>query len=151
MFSVAVVGGFVWNSRADSNPADTSHTYQSDHFTIQLPQNISPVYDIEYDDRMTSLAIADAEQSVSFHVFGRPFNEPLTTDDIANYYPFDIIDTIGLATVGGEPAFAFDHNNNDLDGTYEVWFVHSGRLYKVLTRGGLSSWVMNILQTWQFK
>lgn len=35
--------------------------------------------------------------------------------------------------------------------TYEVWFVHDGLLYQVMTYRDLDDWFTQILNTWQFR
>jgi hypothetical protein len=150
MFSVAVVGGFVWSSQADSTPSNNSHTYQSDHFTIQVPTALNKTFDI-VEDGESALAYQNADGSEIFTVLSAPFSDSLTTQSILQEYPFNVIDDFGLLAVGGEPAFTFVNDNNDLDGTFEVWFVHDGVLYEILTNAHLDTWLKDILTTWRFR
>ena len=129
---------------------DTSlQIYESDDFSIHLPENLIKASDsLEAGER--DLEYQSADWSHQFLLISIPFNGPLTSQHIEREYPFNVIDDFGLLTVDGEPAFTFLNDNNDSGGTFEVWFVHDSRLYKVLTSGPLEDWLVNILRTWQF-
>ena len=41
-------------------------------------------------------------------------------------------------------------SNSVMGDTREIWFIHAGLLYEVTTYKQLDSWLVPILQTWQF-
>jgi hypothetical protein len=52
--------------------------------------------------------------------------------------------------IDGVPATAFYGSNSVMGDTREIWFIHGRFLYEVTTTNQLDSWLVPIMQTWQF-
>lgn len=87
-----------------------------------------------------------------FQVFITPYSEPTITQErfaadlpsLAMSNPVDI-------TVDGAAATAFISSNQATGATQEVWFLHNGYLYEVVAPKDLGTWLLHILETWEFK
>jgi hypothetical protein len=53
-------------------------------------------------------------------------------------------------TIDGVPATMFYGSNSVMSDTREIWFINAGLLYEVTTYKQLDTWLLPILQTWQF-
>jgi len=58
----------------------------------------------------------------------------------------DVRDT----SIDGSPGITFHGFDAHVGQTYEVWFIHGGLLYEVLTYKELESGLDQILSTWRF-
>ena len=53
-------------------------------------------------------------------------------------------------TVGGARGTMFYGYNPTMGDTREVWFIHGGFLYAVITYKELDTWLAGIMSTWKF-
>ncbi len=53
-------------------------------------------------------------------------------------------------TIDGAKGTSFYSTDTRLADTAEIWFIHGGYLYEVTTLKPLSSWLSQIMSTWQF-
>lgn len=142
----------VWDLRADfdSDSADTSQLYQSDTFTIKLPDGFKGM-SFPREDGQAVLVFENADGSKGFQVFTQAYAGPLTADALQEEIPDLFIIGPENITVDAEPALAFYSQDPDIGETFEVWFVHEGLLYQVMTYRPLDSWLRDVLASWKFK
>jgi len=140
---VAVLGGrLVWSSWVGSTPA----------FSIQLPDEVhSTTYSLEDGQEMVVYENADA--TIGFQVFTMPVTGPLptTVEELWNEMPDLTVTDLETSVIDGRDAITFYSQDPDIGETFEVWFVHDGLLYQVMTYRHLETWLTDILQTWQFR
>ena len=53
-------------------------------------------------------------------------------------------------TIDGAPATEFFSTNPAMGASREIWFLHGGFLYEITTPQPLDSWLLQIMETWQF-
>jgi hypothetical protein len=53
-------------------------------------------------------------------------------------------------TIDAAPATMFLSANSVMGASREIWFLPSGFLYEVTTPQSLDSWLLQLVETWQF-
>jgi hypothetical protein len=53
-------------------------------------------------------------------------------------------------TIDAAPATMFLSANSVMGASPEIWFLPSGLLYEVTTPQSLDSWLLKLMETWQF-
>jgi hypothetical protein len=147
--AVAFGGSLLWTSQAQLNASSGRLT--AEPFTLEVPGSLTKTTEL-WDDGETTTEYVNADGSERLLIFSLPFAESLTTAHIEGQYPSSVIESFGLSLVDGAPAFTFfTDNGNEYGGSFEVWFVHDGRLYEVITHAPLDTWLTDILNTWRFR
>jgi hypothetical protein len=83
-----------------------------------------------------------------------PYDEagPLTEARIRRDVPDITMEHPALVQVAGVSAISFvQFQTPDLGKTYEVWFVHNGKLYEVATSADQAATLHDVLSPWTFQ
>ena len=89
--------------------------------------------------------------NVGFEVYVTPYSgTQITEQEFKLDEPSGVENHPTHVTVDGVPATMFYGNNSIMGDTREIWFIHGGFLYEVTTYKELDSWLVPIMQTWQF-
>ena len=93
----------------------------------------------------------DDERDQEFEVFAVPYGgQQITTQRIKMDEPSGVYKEPHEILIDGVRGTAFFGNNAIMGDTYEVWLIHGGYLYEVMTYKELDTWLDGIMQTWQF-
>jgi hypothetical protein len=88
---------------------------------------------------------------VGFEVYVTPYSgAQITEQEFKLDEPSGVENQPTHVTIDGVPATAFYGSNSAMGDTREIWFIHGGLLYEVTTDKQLDSWLVPIMQTWQF-
>ena len=93
----------------------------------------------------------DPSSGQGFDVFIAPYDEPkITQQTFEMDEPSGVMDDPTDITVDGAPATEFSSTNPVMGASQEIWFLHAGFLYEVTAPQSLDSWLLQIMETWQF-
>ena len=120
------------------------------HFSLLFPQNLNAK---QYKEPTGALTVTfqDVNTNESFQVGAVPFSG--TTIDTGRFRleePSGVMKEPKEVTVGGARGTMFYGYNPTMGDTCEVWFIHGGFLYKVITYKELDDWLAGIMRTWKF-
>jgi hypothetical protein len=152
--AVALTGGWLlWTNYASSiTSTQSANLYEAASFSVELPQDPSPLNraleGVEYP-----LVFETSDGTAGFQVFTRPVNGPLpkTADELKEGLPELVIKDFTNTRVVAVDAISFFSYDADIGHTFEVWFVHRGLLYQVMTYAALDVWLTDLLKTWRFR
>lgn len=74
----------------------------------------------------------------------------LTEEKLRKDLPEMEIKNTAKTKVGGVEALSFLSKNESLGETYEIWLIHKGFLYQIISYAGQKTLVDEILKTWQW-
>lgn len=124
--------------------------FDSDGYSVRVPEG-QKGETYELNDGQTVTVFVD-DLGNSFQIFTMPYDGPGGAQGVIEALPPVPINEPTEMFVGGEPAIAFYTPDEALgDDTYEVWFIHDGLLYQVMTYAPLDAWLSEILNTWRFR
>jgi hypothetical protein len=79
------------------------------------------------------------------------YNQPqITQQRFLMDEPSGVMNAPANITIDGASATEFLSTNPAMGSSREIWFLHGGYLYEVTTSQPLDSWLLQIMQTWQF-
>lgn len=120
------------------------------NFSLFYPDGLSVE---EYDEGggASTITFQNIDSGLGFQIFIVPYYEDKITDE--RFYrdvPSGVRENLENKDVDGAMAAFFDSQNVLLGQTKEVWFINDGFLYEVSTIKDLESWLLEIMETWQF-
>ncbi len=120
-------------------------------FAIRYPDGFK-VTDEPGNNKQDVVTVEDKNGS-GFQIFSFPFDEPgaLTSDRIHQDLPDTVINDPRDAKLDNTQALVFDGNDDTMGATFEVWVVHSGRLYQVTGPKTATDLISQTLNTWKWK
>jgi hypothetical protein len=93
----------------------------------------------------------DQATQQGFDIFITPYDEPKVTQ--ATFLmdePSGVMNDPRDIAIDAAPAAMFLSANSVMGASREIWFLHSGFFYEVTTSQSLDSWLLQIMETWQF-
>ena len=93
------------------------------------------------------------DDKFGFQIFIMPFDEsrPITKERIWQDMPDMEINDSGEAMLDGAKTLVFYGYNEDIGETFEIWAVHKGKLYQIMTGKNAEELLIGILETWDWK
>ncbi len=139
------------SSAAIPQPPNTN-AYQNDtyHFSLYYPDDLSVSKQpgasssivVLFDDRTTGQG---------FDIFIVPYDQPkITQQTFQMDEPSGVMQDPINITIDGAPATEFLSTNPAMGASFEIWFLHGGFLYEVTAQQSLDTWLLQIMETWQF-
>ena len=161
MVGGAVFVGFRHASdvRGDAEPVTLSETYTHAEpgFSFRYPRAFR-ANEIPQAEDSTLLLVEDPTRPrQGFQVFSMPYDEaePLTPERIRADLPNKVMEDVYPVQVDGVEGLAFtsddDTHNQGLGRLFEVWTVHDGVLYQLVTYPDLAELLAQVLRTWTFR
>jgi len=93
----------------------------------------------------------DSASGQGFEIFIDPYLEPkITQATFLMDEPSGVMQDPQNITVDGAPATAFFSTNQAMGASVEMWLLHNGFLYEITAPQPLASWLLQIMETWQF-
>ncbi len=120
------------------------------HFSLDYP---SPLAVSEYAEQsgIRTITFQDASTSVGFQLSIIPYHGThVTAERFKLDEPSGVLKDPTNILIGGVPATMFYSTNPIMGDTREVWFIHDGFLYEVVTYKALDNWLSLIMHTWTF-
>jgi hypothetical protein len=133
-------------------PPPNAKTYQSEtyHFSLYYPDNLS-ISERPGAAGTMVLLFQNQASGQSFDIFIAPYDEPnITQARFLMDEPSGVMTAPANITIDGTAATEFFSTNPVLGASREIWFLHGDFLYEVTTPQPLDSWLLQIMQTWQF-
>src|SRR5271165_4106598 len=120
------------------------------HFSLLYPQAMAVQVYREEGNALTA-TFEDDSVDQEFEVFAVPYEgQQITTQRFKMDEPSGVYKEPHEGLVDGVCATMFFGNNAIMGDTREVWFIHGGYLYEVITYKQDDAWLAGIMQTWKF-
>jgi hypothetical protein len=121
-------------------------------FTFEYPKTFRASFE-DLGDGVKKAVIQGSDLKSGFQITTIPFDEtaPLTEGRIKQDLPDLVMKDIGSLDVSGSIALSFNSIDENLGGTFEVWFVSGGNLIQIQTYDEFKSSLLEILKTWKNK
>lgn len=117
-----------------STPVDFTLTPPADSTMLSLSEGIYTVGDI------LQISVTDYDEP-----------GPITEERIRQDLPDAEINEPGQAKLDGTVSFLFYGHDEDLGETFEVWAVHSDKLFQIMGRKEDEKMIEKILNTWKWQ
>lgn len=126
--------------------------YQNEKYGFSLfyPKSMSVS---EYDEGgdANTFVFQNAESMLGFQIFVIPYNkEQIGEERFEADIPTGVRKDTHSITIDGVPGVSFHVSNTTLGETSEVWLVHGGYLYEVLTLRSTESLLEEVIKSWKF-
>jgi hypothetical protein len=124
-----------------------SNTY---HFSMYYPDDLSVTEQPRADGSIVVL-FKDPSSGQGFEIFIAPYDQPkITQATFLMDEPSGVMNDPQNTTIDDVPATEFFSANSAMGASREIWFLHGGFLYEVTAPQSLDSWLIQIMETWQF-
>jgi hypothetical protein len=133
-------------------PPPNTKEFQSNiyHFSLYYPDDLSATKQPGADGSMVVL-FEDPSSGRGFDIFIAPYDQPkITQATFLMDEPSGVMNDPQNITIDGAPATEFFSTNTAIGASREIWFLHGGFLYEITTPQSLDSWLLQIMETWQF-
>ena len=122
----------------------------SKYFTLRVPDGYRAHSQLNDEEELITI---ENGEGAGLQIFVTPFDEPgpITEERIREDLPEAEIYEPGLAKLDGEMSFLFYGFDEDLGETFEVWAVHKGKLFQIMSAKVDESLVEKTLDTWKWK
>lgn len=141
------------STAATSNPQPSNTTaYQSQtyQFSLFYPNNLTVSEQPGASGSMVVL-FEDRSSGQGFDVFIDPYLEPkITQATFLMDEPSGVMEDPQNIIVDGAPATTFFSTNQAMGASVEIWLLNNGLLYEITAPQPLASWLLQIMETWQF-
>jgi hypothetical protein len=134
-----------------AQPAGTE-AYMSNayHFSLFYPDDLS-VSEKELSGSSEVILFQDEADQQGFQIFVTPYaGEKITEQRFEMDEPSGVMEDPQNVTIDGAAATEFISSNSAMGASREIWFLHGGYLYEVTAPQSLDSWLLQIMETWQF-
>lgn len=140
-------------SASESDTSALRYTHPIFGFSFNKPEGFIITSTAVWGDSevlVVESANADKKER-GFQIFITPHDEPAISEERVRIdLPDIVIKNIQQATLDGADALVFTSVDSSLGDTYEVWFVHGGRLYQIMTYADNGAALNALLDTWKF-
>jgi hypothetical protein len=103
------------------------------------------------EDGSMVVLFLDQTTAQGFDIFIAPYDQPkITQATFLMDEPSGVMNDPQNITIDGVPATEFFSTNSVMGASREIWFLHGGFLYEVTAPQPLDSWLLQIMETWQF-
>jgi hypothetical protein len=133
-------------------PPPNTKIYQSDayHFSLYYPDDLA-VSEHPIAGGSMVVLFQDKTSGDGFEIFVTPYGEPkITQQRFEMDEPSGVMTSPQNITIDGAAATEFLSANAAMGASREIWFLRGGYLYEVTTPQPLDSWLLSIMETWQF-
>jgi hypothetical protein len=97
------------------------------------------------------LLFNDRSSGQGFDIFIVPYDQPkIAQQTFQMDEPSGVMNDPQNITIDGAPATEFLSINPAMGASFEIWFLHGGLLYEVTAPQPLDTWLLQIMETWQF-
>lgn len=141
------------SSGTTSNPQPpNTKAYQSSlyHFSLYYPDDLTVS---EQPGAYGSIVVLFEDQATNqtFVIFIVPYDQPkITRQTFEMDEPSGVMNDPINITIDGASATEFLSTNPAMGASFEIWFLHGGFLYEVTAPQSLDTWLLQIMETWQF-
>lgn len=119
-------------------------------FTLGYPDSLAVSQHPGAGNTMVVLFQNEATQQ-GFQIFITPYNQQkITQQRFLMDEPSGVMDDPQNITIDGAPATEFFSTNLTMGASCEIWFLHNSFLYEVTAPKALASWLIQIMETWEF-
>ena len=123
---------------------------QKYHFSVFYPPDLQ-VQSYNEDGGAFTVAFQDPTTNVGFEVYVTPYSgSQITEQEFKLDEPSGVENDPTHVMIDGVSATIFYGSNSVMGDTREIRFINAGLLYEVTTYKQLATWLIPILQTWQF-
>jgi len=120
------------------------------HFSLYYPDDLSVTEQPGADGSIVVL-FKDPSSGQGFEIFIAPYDQPkITQATFLMDEPSGVMNDPQNTTIDHVPATEFFSANSAMGASREIWFLHGGFLYEVTAPQSLDSWLIQIMETWQF-
>lgn len=120
------------------------------HFSLLYPQAMAVQVYKEEGNGLTA-TFEDDSVDQEFEVFAVPYEgRQITMQRFKMDEPSGVYKEPHEVLIDGVCATMFFGENAIMGDTSEVWFIHGGYLYEVITYKELDTWLAGIMSTWKF-
>lgn len=120
------------------------------HFSLAFPNTLA-AREYKEENGALSVTFEDASSSQEFQIYVTPYaQEQITPERFKLDEPSGVRDDPTDIMIDGARATMFFSTNPAMGDTREVWFIHGGFLYEVVTEKENDAWLAGIMQTWTF-
>lgn len=120
-------------------------------FKVTYPAELGQVTDYDEGNGARTIVFEGGEGGRGFQIFVRPFTKKrIGRDDFMQDNPSGIMNDPVDVIIDRERATTFYSMADELGETREVWFIHDGYLYEVLTKKEWDAYLSHIMSTWKF-
>jgi len=120
------------------------------HFSLSYPSDLE-VHVYPEDNGGRTVAFEGASPGEGFQVYVQPYSDTKITDQqFRTDEPSGVMKDPQDIQIDGAPAKIFYGHNDAMGGTREVWFIHNGLLYEIMTYKPLDNWLGTIMTTFHF-
>jgi hypothetical protein len=133
-------------------PPPHSKEYQNAryHFSLYYPDDLTVSEEPVGADGLVVLFKNTTTQQ-GFQIFTTAYDEPQITQSRFNTdEPSGVMQDPQNITIDGAAATEFFSTNQAMGASREIWFLRDGLLYEVTAPQSLDSWLLQIMQTWEF-
>lgn len=118
------------------------------HFTFSYPQALKTT---SFEEAPGYTVLVQDTANHAIQVYITPFDEniTLTAERIKQDIPDIVMNNTKTVQVAGISAQTFNSTNEVFGTTREVWFVHEGNLYQIVTSPELEMTLAGILLSWK--
>lgn len=150
---LAAAGVFFWQKTDGEISLPTPEFAAFNDFSIDYPKGFkTTTYEPEEGIKIITFENSSSGAEEAFQIFIMPFDEPgpLTKERI--WLDLDVeIENAENISVGGVQALSFKGRDESLGETFEVWLIHSGKVYQVTAPFTFKDSLKEILKTWKFQ
>jgi hypothetical protein len=124
----------------------------AEEFVVDLPTGLTAQTSAG-DAGQTVVVFENSDGTMGFQVSVAPFSDSITAEELVDEYPelgITDLNTIFLNN-NAQTAYSFHSVDPDMGEMFEIWSIHDGLLYQLMTYRRLETWLLNILETWRFR
>ncbi len=133
-------------------PADNGMMeYRSDAygFALTYPAELGAVTDHDESDGARTIVFEGSDKA--FQIYIRPYTSTtITREEFLQDNPSGVMNDPVDVLIDGVRATLFYGRVEGFGDTREVWFLHNGYLYEVITYKELDTWLAEIMKSWTF-
>lgn len=132
-------------------PPGFIHYWNTDYqFSLFYPTTYL-VDEYKEDDGSITIVFQDPKDYNGFQVYITPYyTDKITDEQFKKDVPSGVKIGEQKTTLDGVEAVAFKSEDIDLGKTLEVWSIHYGYLYEILTQEGGEEIINNVVSSWKF-
>lgn len=120
-------------------------------FSLLYPNSLA-VHEYDEGGGAMTITLQNPQDAKGFQIFVVPYSGSQVSEArFKEDEPSGVREGVKTVSIDGASGASFYSTNLALGDTAEVWFIHGGYLYEVTTLKPLSSWLSDILATWQFE
>ncbi len=121
-------------------------------FSFEYPSELGQVSDRDEGGGAHTVVFESASGEKGFQIYVQPYQgTTISQSKFREDNPSGVMNEPLEVLIGGVRATIFYGNVEGFGETREVWFIHNGYLYEIVTYKELDTWLAEILKTWKFQ